>query len=125
MNFGAGSDLDLLNNLASCSNANNPGPMNCVVNNNFVQAISQELTVGEALSKGLLNSNGRFGSTKADNSLNIESGDISWRSMKILRKYRILPVSWEVAAEKLASLDIAEKKITIGDMVCCYNQLDQ
>lgn len=125
MNFGAGSDLDLLNNLASCPNANNPGPMNCVVNNNFVQAISQELTVGEALSKGLLNSNGRFGSTKADNSLNIESGDISWRSMKILRKYRILPVTWEVAAEKLASLDIKEKNITIGDMVGCYNPFDQ
>ncbi len=125
MNFGAGNDLDLLNNLATCPDANNPGPMNCVVNNNFVQAISQEITVGEALKKGLLSSNARFGSAKSDNSLNIESGDISWRSMKILRKYRILPVTWEVAAEKLASLDIKEKKITIGDMVGCYNPLDQ
>lgn len=125
MNFGAGNDLDLLSNLATCPDSNNPGPMNCVVNNNFVQAISQELTVGEALKNGLLSQNARFGSAKSDNSLNIESGDISWRSMKILRKYRILPVTWEVAAEKLASLDIKEKKITIGDMVGCYNPLDQ
>lgn len=125
MNFGAGNDLDLLNNLATCPDANNPGPMNCVVNNNFVQAISQELTVGEALKKGLLNGNARFGAAESDNSLNIESGDISWRSMKILRKYRILPVTWEVAAEKLASFDIKEKDITIGDMIGCYNPLDQ
>ncbi len=125
MNFSAGSDLDLLSNLGSCPDAANPGPMNCVVNNNFIQAVTQEITVGEALKKGLLNSNGRFGSAKPDDTLNIDSGDITWRSMKILRKYRILPVSWEVAAEKLAELDITERQVTVGDMIGCYNQLDQ
>ncbi len=53
MNFGPGQSIDLLSNLASCPDINNPGPMNCVINNNFVQAINDGLTVGEALKKNL------------------------------------------------------------------------
>ncbi|HQB51221.1 MAG TPA: carbohydrate binding domain-containing protein, partial [bacterium] len=125
MAFTSGHDIDLLNNLASCPDPNKPGAMNCVVNNNFVQAISQELTIGQALKKKLLNGNANFGSDKLT-STNLETGDINWRSMKILRKYRILPVSWEVAAEMINTNGYNQgKAITIADMIGCYNDKDE
>ena len=123
MTFGPGQDIDLLSNLSSCPDINNPGPMNCVINSNFVQAITDGLTVGEALQKNLLNPNARFGGSMYDVGFNIESGDISWRAMKILRKYRILPVGWELAAEKLTTLGNNER-VTIGDVVGCYSPFD-
>jgi len=124
MNFGPGQNIDLLSNLASCPDINNPGPMNCVINNNFVQAINDGLTVGEALKKNLLNKNARFGGSMSDAGFNIESGDISWRAMKILRKYRILPVGWELAAEKLSTFGAESRRVTIGDIVGCYSPFD-
>ena len=124
MNFGPGQNIDLLSNLASCPDINNPGPMNCVINNNFVQAINDGLTVGEALKKNLLNKNARFGGSMSDAGFNIESGDISWRAMKILRKYRILPVGWELAAEKLSTFGAESRGVTIGDIVGCYSPFD-
>lgn len=125
MTFTSGHDIDLLNNLASCPDPNKPGAMNCVVNNNFVQAISQELTVGQALKKKLINGNANFGSSKLESN-NLETGDINWRSMKILRKYRILPVSWEVAAEIINANGYNQgKTITIADMIGCYSLNDE
>ncbi|HNW55848.1 MAG TPA: hypothetical protein PKN62_02110, partial [bacterium] len=123
MNFTAGHDIDLLNNLASCPDPNKPGVMNCVVNNNFVQAVSQGLTVGQALKKNLINGNAKFGSNNLSTT-NIEVGDINWRSMKILRKYRILPVSWEVAAEMIITKGLDEGSVSIADMVGCYSETD-
>lgn len=125
MNFGPGQDMDLLSSLASCSDINNPGPMNCVINNNFIQAISQELTVGEALQKNLINKNARFGGSILDVGFNIESGDISWRAMKILRKYRILPVGWELAAERLSTMGSNSNRVSIGDVIGCYSRFDK
>lgn len=125
MNFGPGQDMDLLSSLASCSDINNPGPMNCVINNNFIQAISQELTVGEALQKNLINKNARFGGSILDVGFNIESGDISWRAMKILRKYRILPVGWELAAERLSTMGSNSNRVSIGDVIGCYSPFDK
>ena len=113
-------------------NTTNPedliGIFNCVIDDGFKEAISRKLTIKEAVDEGLLSSSRIFG-VRSDGSgseaLASESDLYSLRSILILRKYRIVPVGWELAAryikDILQSSDRASKKsYTLGELLAAY-----
>ena len=108
--FDVRSDYSILADLAICPDKNNPGPNNCVIDEDFSQAISEKLTVGEALDKGYLH--GDWLVTTNDRS----DSAYTLRNASILRKFRIVPVGWEQAIAAAA-----DKKVTFQDLVSCFD----
>ncbi len=124
--FDSRGDYDILGELSSCaSTPGGVGPTNCVIDERMRQAIEQKKTVGQALKEGLLRSDAPFGFVSTGNGLepNYLEG-IPYRSMLILRKFRIIPVGWELAAQKIYSSNDAKKNAYLGKMVECYSKDD-
>lgn len=113
--FTSASNYDVLSKLAVCSDQNNSGPLECVIDDRFMQGINEKQTVAEAIKKSYLQKTWLFSDDpKNGNSYNP-------RQVSILRKYRILPVGWEEAINKITSL---KKKVTLGDLVSCFDPND-
>ncbi len=130
--FNERSDYDIVGQLSSCTNEEQAGPTNCVITQQFAQAINDRLTVGEALSGkaggnrsggGLLDGSKRLGFDQQGNEFSYLSG-YPYRSLIILRKYRILPVGWEVAAQYIKNHPQETKDVTLGDLVACFSKDD-
>ncbi|MEK7068064.1 MAG: cohesin domain-containing protein, partial [Patescibacteria group bacterium] len=105
-NFSVRGDYNILAELTTCPNPNKAGPTNCVITENFRQAVANNMTVGEAMKQGYLNANGIFGfiSSNSDKEPSYEEmKGYPYRSMIILRKFRIIPVGWEAAAKLIKS----------------------
>lgn len=136
--FTANEPYDALVQLSSCPDPNNPGPTECVLwkdngdESSFYQAIigagndGQYYTVAKAMAAGMLHRDGLFGFIAKD----VEPrqpdniGSYSYRNMKILRKYRIIPVGWELAAEYINQEMASIGPKTLGDLVACYDPND-
>ena len=110
--FDVHSDYSILSDLATCADQNNPGPTNCVIDDKFSQAISEKLTVGDALTKGYLH-----GDWLVSNN-NKSDSTYTLRSASILRKYRIIPVGWEQAISVATSKGY---KVTLQDLISCFD----
>ncbi|MDD2354287.1 MAG: hypothetical protein PHX76_02855, partial [Patescibacteria group bacterium] len=130
-NFGIKADYSILSELAICPDANNPGPTNCVIDNKFMQAVSEQKTVAEALEQGYLTGSWPF---EINNLPGSYQNNFSWRNVSILRKYRIVPASWEAVFEKLNQYNLAaerypgqyqKKYATLMDLVSCYSPYDK
>ncbi len=120
---------DILSEFTSCPDPNNPGPTNCVIDDNFLTAIRQGLTVKQAVDQGLLDRNKNFGfraqsaDTPGDTS---DAGGLSlsymegypYRSLVILRTYRVIPVGWELAAQYIK----AHGSRTLGEVLDGFNK---
>jgi len=120
-NFSTPGRYDILSKLVSCDNDTNPGPTDCVINDNFRTAISQRLTVKEAIDQGLINGDAPFGFV-GWNPQPIEPSYIDgvpYRSILILRKYRIVPVGWELAARYIQYF--GQERITLRQLVTAYD----
>ncbi|MCK4540573.1 hypothetical protein KAU09_05510 [Candidatus Parcubacteria bacterium] len=120
-NFNVRGDYEILGELASCPNPQKAGPTNCVITDKFREAIAEKVSVGEAIEKGYLNPEGTFGFYS--NGLEPEYNEgYPYRSMLILRKFRIIPVGWELAAQYIQS-NPKETSGTknLGDMAACYS----
>lgn len=120
--FKPGGTYDILSKISQCSDANNPSPNGCAINNNMATAIEQHLTVQQAIDKGLFPANQPFGflvsgQRTAEPTLN---GGIPYRSILIMRKYRIVPVGWELAARHIQQFGLEQK--TLRDLVGLYNE---
>jgi hypothetical protein len=129
-NFGIKTDYSILSELAMCPDKSNPGPTNCVIDNKFMQAISEQKTVGEALKEGYLNGSWQF---LVDGDSSSYENNFSWRNVSILRKYRIVPASWELAFERILRLkmgaanrvpNVTERSATLMDLVSCFSPND-
>ncbi len=120
--FDAKSDYDVLAKLASCVNPNNPAPDNCVIDDGFLQAITEKKTVAEAVKEGLLHANWKIEKEVIPGAFN---SHYSLRNVKILRKYRILPLGWEVAIENAFASSSNIQNATLGDLISCYDQNDE
>ena len=84
---------------------------NCVIDLQLFDAIDRKLTVKDAIKAGLLDGNRLIGTREGGLSSNALAGGqgancdgcdpglYSLRSIIIMRKYRILPVGWELAAK--------------------------
>ncbi len=124
--FNVRGDYSILAELTMCSNPNKAGPTNCVIEDKFRQAIESRVTVGDAIEQGYLNYNGVFGFA-ADN-LEPVYKDLNYpyRSMIILRKFRIIPVGWELAAEYIKdNFDNIDGMKSLGDLIACYDNFDK
>ncbi|MDP3043236.1 MAG: hypothetical protein Q8N21_02450 [bacterium] len=119
--FGVRGDYNILSELTACPDPTKAGPTNCVITDTFRQAVINRLTVGEAMKQGYLNSGGIFGFT-ADGLEPAYYEGYPYRSMIILRKFRITPVGWEVTAQYIK--DFGDKTYNLGDMVACFDSSD-
>lgn len=122
--FNERADYDVLSRLSACRDEENPGPTECVINQQFAQAIEQNLTVAEAIQKGLLNGNARVGYNTRGDVMSYNEG-YPYRSLIILRKYRVLPVGWEVAAQYIRGHSEQTKDVTLSDLVACFSPSDK
>jgi hypothetical protein len=110
--FDVRANYDVVGELATCPDKNNPGPNNCVIDDKFSQAVGEKLTVGEALNKGYLHGDWLITSdNNKENTYNL-------RSASILRKFRIVPLGWEQAINAAAAKNI---RVTFQDLVSCFD----
>jgi hypothetical protein len=130
--FATRGDYEILSELTVCSHIKDlpDSTTNCVIDERFSQAIEQKKTVNEAIEKDLLNGSASFGfriNASGDPEEPNYLDGLPYRSMIILRKYRIIPVGWELAAEyiKNNSDDPAvANNATLEKMVSCYSEND-
>ncbi|MFA5154873.1 MAG: hypothetical protein WC453_00400 [Patescibacteria group bacterium] len=120
--FGVRADYDILSSLAICPDPKNPGPDNCVMDDKFMQAITEKKTVAEAIREGYLHGDWQITADSTGDSYN---RSYALRNLLILRKYRILPAGWEAAAQQLIADPEHPKKATLNDLVSCFDRNDQ
>lgn len=116
----SGGPYDVLSDLASCPTSN-PGPQNCVITEKFRSAIEQQLTVGQALEEGLLEPESVFGFDANGFEPEYNQG-YPYRSILILRKNRVVPVGWELAAQYIR--DLGRGNFTLRQIVEAYDDCD-
>lgn len=122
--FSVRADFDILSELSICPNPQKAGPTECVIDEKFRQAVQDRKTVGEAIKDGTLPGDRIFGFQTAETEPKYNEG-YPYRSMLILRKYRILPVGWETAAEHLHDhMSDDGGPLTLKDMVDCFSAED-
>ncbi len=115
--FGERADYNILSSLAICPDPQNPGPANCALDSSLMQGITEKKTVAEAIKEGYLQSSWQFTQDNANSSYSL-------RNISILRKYRILPIGWEVAIQKAYNNPNNIKKVTLMDLVSCFDKND-
>jgi hypothetical protein len=128
--YGVNTDYDVLAALSSCSNSSvlgGVGTDDCVIDEGFRQAIENKKTVGEAVSQSSLDGTKPFGSFAGDSDIYAYKKGYTSRSMAILRKYRIIPVGWELAAEfiknNISSSTVAAHN-NLNSLIACYDPID-
>lgn len=89
-----------------------------IIDNRFKQAIDEGLTVQEAMDKGLLDPNKTFGFTA--NGTEPRDG-YPFTSLLYLRKYRIIPVGWELAA-RYSQISSNAEDLSLEKLVDRYSQ---
>ena len=111
-----GDRYDILNKLTQCSEdaKNNPGPTDCVIDQPFMSAIKAKNFVND-LPEDIKN---RHFSPIVNKTNSLEN-EIPYRSILILRKYRIVPVGWEAAAAYIQKQ--AVKDYTLAEVMAGYN----
>lgn len=117
-NFGVRADYDILSELSICIDSKNPGPTDCVIDDQFMQGITEKKTVAEAVKEGYLH--GDWQLTRDG-----RAGSYGLRNISILRKYRILPVGWEEAVSRAYANDANQKKATLSDFISCFDPNDR
>lgn len=109
--FSIKGDYDILASLNACRDRKNPGPTECVIDDRFMQGAIDKLTVAEAMKQGSLHADWQF-------TTDFSEGTYNLRNIQILRKYRIVPLTWEIAASN-------NKKATLMDLVSCFSAHDE
>ncbi len=102
--------IDVANQIASAGLIDAP----------FRQAIEETLTVQEAIDKHLLDPNKTFGFDK--NGVEPRDG-YPYRALQYLRKYRITPVGWELAAKYSQEFD--HRDLSLGYLTKQFNLCGQ
>lgn len=91
-----------------------------LIDSGFRQAIEDQLTVTEAMSKKLLDGTKVFGFDR--NGIETRDG-YSFRALQYLRKFRVIPVGWELAAKYKQQFD--NRNLTLNKLVKAFNQCGQ
>jgi hypothetical protein len=112
--FNERADYDILAELVTCPDTDIPSPNNCVIDNKFSSAISEQKTVGEAMREGYLHKDWRF--TGLNQKVPYNEA-YNYRSILILKKYRIVPAGWEEAIYRANQQQAA----TLEDLVSCFS----
>ncbi len=92
------SDFNILQELVTCPRGQaNPSLYNCTIQPKFQQALTQKLTIREAIAKGFLDRNASVGITPQGEVPQPAQG-FSLAAAQKLRKLRIMPLGFEFAA---------------------------
>lgn len=86
----------------------------------FRSAIEEGVTVQEALSRGLLNSRATFGYTRNGDQ---PTSGYPFRALQYLRKFRVVPVGWELAAEYSRQFD--PRDLSLGFLTKQFDRCGQ
>lgn len=121
VDFSGSGAFQIINELATCSNIGNPAPNECVITANFRDAVVDQLTVREAIESGNLDGELPLGFVGEGIEPAYNEG-YPYRSLVILRKHRIIPVGWELAA--LYIKNFSGDTITLGNIVDQYDNPD-
>jgi len=115
-----GAEYDILTNFSVCPKGAgvNPHPDNCVMDQGMVQAISQKLSIRQAIEKGFLHKDWYLGKGPGGQTLTYDHG-YSLDNVKKLRKVRILPLGFEIAASLSAS---DSSPITLGEAIVQFDK---
>lgn len=92
---------DLISQLNSCPDS--PGIYNCRAGDDLINAINQQMTIGEAIKVGILDGNKKLvpdEETKQNNNINCFRDAYCLSNVRALRQVRILPVGFELAVKK-------------------------
>ncbi|MDD5341762.1 MAG: carbohydrate binding domain-containing protein [Patescibacteria group bacterium] len=111
--------IDILNTLVSCP-AEFKETNNCVIDDDFRAALDQKMTVKEALEAGLLKGDRTFGYDATGQEPEYFNG-YPYRSLVILRKYRIIPSTWEAAALYIKNYVSPAKNFGLQELVDLYD----
>lgn len=128
--FTTRADYDILAELSMCPDPNKAGPTECIIDDGFRQAIEGRKTIAQAMNEGQLLGSRVFGFISPEKEPTYNEG-LPYRSMLVLRKYRILPVGWELAAQYIkknlinGEIDASKKVFTLKDMVDCFSLTDE
>lgn len=96
--YATGGEVNIIDSLSSCPDRENPLPDTCVIDSRFRTAIEEKITVQQAIDRGLLDASKTVGYDVNGLEPNYLNG-YPYRSLVILRKFRVLPVGWELAAK--------------------------
>ncbi len=124
-NYIFGGPFNLITQL-SCNNnsTDTETQYNCVIDEALSSAILQmpHLTVRQALDRKLLHGDWPFGfrADKSGGTATVDKGIYSYRTLVILRKYRILPVGWELAAAYYGRYDKSGQALTLNKLIKDY-----
>lgn len=121
-NFAGGSVVDILSELGCGSEMQ----FACTINDGMRTAIEQKMTVKQALAGGQLNGEWVVGFSGSGDSgtQDIKSNVYSYRTLLILRKYRIIPVGWELAAQYYKNYDKSGRPLTLNRLIEESNNQD-
>ncbi len=119
--FRSGGITDVTANLASCpSDPTQRAFNNCIVDNDFLAAVNQKMTLKEAIEAGLIDPNKTFG-FNSDGSEPSYLDGYPYKSLVVLRKYRIIPVTWELAALYIRDIDQEARTYSLGDIIDAFD----
>ncbi|MFH1171873.1 MAG: hypothetical protein V1778_05050 [bacterium] len=128
--FSTGGASATLADLTACP-TESPGPNNCAIDEGFRQAIEQGMTVKEAVDAGKLHADWPVGFQYSDGAKNNVEPNYKqgypYRSILILRRLRILPVGWELAAEYMKDYDplgSTQTQRSLGALLTAYAACD-
>jgi hypothetical protein len=128
--YNTGGSIGVTTMLSSdCTGEISTGQYCGTIDTNFARAIEQKLTLSEAIAKGLIQGGSPFGYLPDGSEPSYHEG-IPYRSILILRKYRVVPVGWELAAEYYTKFGIEENKdkntgnLTLNKLIADYNKPD-
>ncbi len=112
---------DVLSKLAFCPDAANPGPDECAIKPEFRTAIEREITLKQAIEEKFIDGGAPFGFAGYDTGA-IYRG-LPLRSILILRAFRVVPVSWEIAAQIINNYE-AGRVWSLNDLIAQYDNED-
>lgn len=122
-----GGEYDLINKLSTCQDPNNLGPMDCVLDQELASAIRQRLFVKDLGNNDQSGKNSILDRPFAPFANKVEnpSDHFSHRQITILRKYRIVPVGWEKAAQianEQAAGGAIQEGVTLRSIMDKFNE---
>ena len=124
--YNLGGAVDIVNKLSACSHSSSEygeEQFNCTIDQGWARAITEKLTLREALNKRLIKGGQPFGFLTNGAEPSINDG-LPYRSLLILRKYRIIPVAWELAAEYYQKFGEKTKNLTLSNLIKLYDEPD-
>lgn len=125
--FNKGGEIDILTHFANCPDQGQD-VTNCVIDEGWRSAIDEHLTLRQAVETGRISAESSFGNaaatTETENGTQVlpPTQDLSERSVTILKRYSVIPATWELAAEYYQDFDRERTdRLTIAELMDAYD----